>query len=134
MVTVYRHFTNREALEAVIRSEAPDRAAEALADCRLDDGTAVEVLGRVIRALTAQAMSLRFMVLQAPDSDAEFLARRAHVLSPLADVVRRGQREGFLDERLSPGWIVTAMASLLVAAVRAAPSPTPRWRSWCIAR
>ncbi len=121
--TVYRHFANREALEAAIRSDALDRASGALADCRLDDGTAVEVLGRVIRALSAQAMSLRFMVLQAPDSDPEFLARRAQVLSPLADVVRRGQREGLLDDRLSPEWIVTTMASLLVAAVRAAPSP-----------
>ncbi|WP_448004961.1 TetR/AcrR family transcriptional regulator [Agromyces bauzanensis] len=121
--TVYRHFANREVLESAIRSEALDRAAEALADCRLDHGTALEVLRRVIRALSAQAMSLRFMVLQAPDSDPEFRARRAHVLSPLVEVVRRGQREGLLDEGLSPEWIVTAMASLLVAAVRASPSP-----------
>lgn len=121
--TVYRHFANREALAAAIRTEALDRAAEALADCGLDDGTALEVLRRVIQALSARAMSLRFMVLQGPDSDPEFLARRARVLLPLVEVVRRGQREHLIDAGLSPEWVVTAMASLLVAAVRAAPSP-----------
>ncbi|MEV1129359.1 helix-turn-helix domain-containing protein [Agromyces sp. NPDC049794] len=121
--TVYRHFPNRDALEAAIRSEALARASGALAEGRLDEGTALEVLRRVIQALSAQGMSLRFMLLQGPDSDPEFLAQRAQVLSPLVDVVRRGQREGLLHEDLAPEWIVTAMASLLVAAVRAAPSP-----------
>ena len=121
--TVYRHFPNREALESAIRVEALARASRALEESRLDEGTALEVLQRVIHALGAQGMGLRFMLLQAPDSDPRFLAQRAHVLGPLVDVVRRGQREGLLDRELAPEWIVTAMASLLVAAVRDAPSP-----------
>ncbi|WP_292727918.1 TetR/AcrR family transcriptional regulator [Microbacterium sp. UBA837] len=121
--TVYRHFPNREALEAAIRSEALARASRALDESRLDEGTALEVLQRVIRALSAQGMGLRFMLLQAPDADPRFLAQRAQVLAPLVDVVRRGQREGHLRENLAPEWIVTAMASLLVAAVRDAASP-----------
>lgn len=121
--TVYRHFPNREALEEAIRVEALARASRALEESRLDEGTALEVLQRVIHALGTHGMSLRFMLQQGPDSDPRFLAQRAQVLAPLVDVVRRGQREGLLDEDLAPEWIVTAMASLLVAAVRDAASP-----------
>jgi AcrR family transcriptional regulator len=120
--TVYRHFPNREALEEAIRTEALAAAAAALAGCRLDEGSGLEALRRVIDALSAEALRFRFMLLEGPDHDPAFLAKRARVLAPVLEVVERGQREGSIDADLSPAWVVTSMASLLVAAVRATAS------------
>lgn len=119
--TLYRHFSNRETLLKAIQAEALARASEALIGCRLDEGDALEVLRRVIRSLGLQGMRFRIILMRAPDHNARFLARRDQVLAPLVEVVKRGQAEGDIRADLSPEWIVTAMASLLISAVRATP-------------
>ncbi|HSN35997.1 MAG TPA: TetR/AcrR family transcriptional regulator [Arthrobacter sp.] len=119
--TLYRHFSNRQSLLKAIQAEALARASETLMACRLDEGNALEVLERVIDSLGKHGMRFRIILLRAPDQNARFLAQRDEVLAPLVEVVRRGQSEGDIRADLSPEWIVTAMASLLISAVRAAP-------------
>ena len=120
--TLYRHFSNRQTLLNAIQTEALTRAAETLSACRLDDGNALEVLGRVVGSLGKHGMRFRIILMRASDHDARFRAQRDQVLAPLVEVVKRGQAEGDIRADLSPEWIVTAMASLLISAVRAAPT------------
>lgn len=119
--TLYRHFSNRQTLLKAIQAEALTRATETLVACRLGEGNALEALGRVIDALGKQGMRFRIILTRVPDLNARFLAQRNQVLAPVVDVVKRGQIEGSIRADLSPEWIVTAMASLLMAAVRDAP-------------
>ena len=119
--TLYRHFSNRQSLLKAIQAEALARASETLIACRLDEGSALEVLERVIDSLGKHGMRFRVILLRAPDQNARFLAQRDEVLAPLVEVIRRGQGEGDIRADLSPEWIVTAMASLLISAVRASP-------------
>lgn len=119
--TLYRHFSNRQTLLKAIQAEAIARASETLAACRLDEGSALEVLARVIDSLSRHGMRFRIILLRTPDQNARFLAQRDEVLAPLVEVILRGQGEGDIRADLSPEWIVTAMASLLISAVRAAP-------------
>lgn len=118
--TLYRHFSNRQTLLKAIQAEALTRASETLIACRLDEGNALEVLGRVIGSLGKHGMRFRIILMRAPDHNARFLTQRDQVLAPLVEVVKRGQAEGDIRADLSPEWIVTAMASLLISAVRAA--------------
>lgn len=120
--TLYRHFSNRQALLKAIQAEALTRASETLTACRLDEGNALEVLGRVIGALSKHGMRFRIIVMRAPEHNVRFLTQRDQALAPLVEVVKRGQAEGDIRADLSPEWIVTAMAALLISAVRAAPT------------
>jgi len=119
--TLYRHFSNRQTLLTAIQAEALARGSEMLLACRLDEGNALEVLGRVIASLGKHGMRFRIILLRAPDHNARFITQRDQVLAPLIDVIKRGQAEGDIRTDLSPEWIVTSMASLLISAVRAAP-------------
>ncbi|MHB1235804.1 MAG: TetR/AcrR family transcriptional regulator [Microbacteriaceae bacterium] len=119
--TLYRHFSSRQSLLTAIQAEALARASETLIGCRLDEGSALEVLERAIDSLSKHGMRFRIILLRAPDQNAWFLAQRDAVLAPLVEVIRRGQREGDIRPDLAPEWIVTAMASLLISAVRASP-------------
>ena len=124
--TLYRHFSNRQELLMAIQAEALARATEALAACRLEDGSALEALQRAIDSLSSHGARFRGVLMQAPDLNPDFLRQRAQVLAPLVGVIKRGQAEGYIRSDLSPDWIVTALASLLVAAVRMAQTmPMP---------
>src|ERR1700761_3537532 len=48
--TVYRHFPTREALIEAMQALAFEASEHALADCRLDEGPAVDALRRLVTA------------------------------------------------------------------------------------
>lgn len=124
--TLYRHFSNRQELIAAIQVEALERATEAIAACCLEEGSALDALRRAINSLSSHGARFRSVLMQAPDLNPDFLRQRAQVLAPLGEVIKRGQTEGHIRSDLSPDWIVTALASLLVAAVRMAQAmPKP---------
>ncbi|HEX5994423.1 MAG TPA: helix-turn-helix domain-containing protein [Jiangellales bacterium] len=116
--TLYRHFSSRKELVAAIRAEALVRAADAIAESRPEEGTALEGLRRAVEALALLGVRFRALLLEGADLDVTFLQQRAEVLAPLQAVVRRGQEAGLIRSDLAPEWVVTAMASLLVAGVR----------------
>jgi TetR/AcrR family transcriptional regulator, mexCD-oprJ operon repressor len=120
--TLYRHFGSRERLIGAMRAEALVRARETIAGCRLDEGTALEALRRVVDAIVAQGARFGFLLAEGAEQDPDFTQERDRVFAPLRDVVRRGQAGGQVRTDLSAEWIVAAVVSLLTAGVRAAGS------------
>lgn len=120
--TLYRHFGTREKLVEGLQSLALDQAARALTEARLDDGPALGALRRAIDALAALGPRFRPLLVEGGGLDPDFQHRRAVVLEPLRDVVRRGQAGGELRGDVSPEWTVTALASVLAAGVVTVPS------------
>src|SRR5215210_43820 len=94
--TVYRHFASRDALIEAIRRQAAEQGEQALARCRLDEGSATEALRRVVAAWLDLAERYSFPQLAAqsertpPDEDRE--RRRRVYAEPLLGLIRRGQR------------------------------------------
>ncbi|WP_162891185.1 TetR/AcrR family transcriptional regulator [Aeromicrobium sp. A1-2] len=120
--TLYRHFENREALGAAIRSEALDRAASALEAAAVEEGPAREAVHRVVLALLPLGMRFRVILYGGVDGDAEFVAAREQVLQPLMGLIARAIGNDELDAQVDPVWIAAALPALLVAAVRVASS------------
>lgn len=122
--TLYRHFRTRQELLAALRAEALVRAGEAIAACRPDQGPPLDGLRRAVEALAPLGARFRALLIEGADLDPEFLRERDRVLAPLRRVVRRGQQAGVIHADVPPEWVVTALASLLVAAVRTWPAGT----------
>lgn len=120
--TLYRHFGTREQLIEAMRAEALVRARETIAGCRLDEGTALDALRRVVDAIVAQGARFGFLLAEGADQDPDFARERAGVFAPLREVVRRGQASGQMRTDLPTEWIVTAVVSLLTGGVRASAS------------
>lgn len=116
--TLYRHFASREDLVMAIQRQAMEAGAHALADAKLDHGSAVEGLRRAITALVGVGDRYRLLGREAA-LDPSMLQRQPGVAGRLLELVRRGQRAGELRDDLPPSWIVPALAALLVLALRA---------------
>jgi TetR/AcrR family transcriptional regulator, mexCD-oprJ operon repressor len=115
--TLYRHFSSRDELVHAIQGQAAEAGARALAAADLDEGRPVRALARAIRALIGVGDRYRLLAREAA-LDSEVLQRQAQVAEPLLKLVRRGQAEGELRDDLPPEWILPALASLLVLALR----------------
>jgi len=121
--TVYRHFANREALIEAIRQEAVEQGERALVDCRLDEGTAAEALGRLVRAWLdlAERYSLPQLAWQ-PElhrSDEARERQRRAFWAPLVALVERGHASGEFNTALPPEWIMRVFGALVLTATRA---------------
>ncbi len=109
--TLYRHFPTREALVEAIREQAIEDAEQALAACRLDEGSATDALGRLCAAWLDVAERYSLTEPQRP--------RRPHVLAePLIALLERGQAAGEFSSQLSPQWMARAFGALLLAGAR----------------
>ena len=109
--TVYRHFPTREALVEAIREQAVEDAEQALAACRLDEGSATDALRRLCAAWLDVAERY---ALAEPRR-----APRSHVLSePLIALLERGQAAGEFSRELPPPWMARAFGALLLAGAR----------------
>ncbi|HEX6967291.1 MAG TPA: TetR/AcrR family transcriptional regulator [Micromonosporaceae bacterium] len=127
--TLYRHFQTRQELLAALRGEALVRATAAIEASRPDEGPPLEGLRRTVEALASLGVRFRALLLDGADLNEAFLRERDRVLAPLRRVVERGQEAGVIRADVPPQWVVTALASLLVAAVRVCPDGTADGRS-----
>lgn len=118
--TLYRHFGSRDKLVDALRGDALDSAVEAVTAARLDEGTALEALRRVITAITSLGGRFWPLLMEGADRDPEFLRRRAETFAPVVAVIERGQSSGQIRTDVSAQWAVTALTALLAAAVRQA--------------
>ncbi|MDL4775807.1 TetR/AcrR family transcriptional regulator [Actinomadura xylanilytica] len=113
--TVYAHFPSRPQLLAAVLDQVTEEAVAAMDALDLDTGPAVDALLRLIDA--SARTTARYPVLlqriralpEVPQADHE---RHAPVADRLERVIRRGQRSGEFDDRLSPDWLVAVVIDL----------------------
>jgi AcrR family transcriptional regulator len=118
--TVYRHFPTREALLAAIQAQAFEASERALAACRLDEGSAVEALRRLVAAwldIAERYAHLGTMAAPSPE-------RKRVLGEPLRALMVRGQASGEFSRALNPEWAVRTFAALLLAGTRAVADGT----------
>lgn len=115
--TVYRHVAGRAELVREVANAALQIAGQAVQAAAPTEGTALEALRRILLSLTQSGAAHRPLLLLGITHDAEFLAGRAEVLTPIAEVLRRGVSTGELRADLDPVWAQHALLSLLQTAV-----------------
>lgn len=118
--TLYRHFATREELISAIDELAMDETERAIADSRLEEGSAGEALQRLIAALLEIGDRYRFLVTDRRHEPTaqQRRAREERLGAPLYALVERGQATGELSRALSPPWMLTTLGAVLVAAIR----------------
>lgn len=116
--TLYRHFGSRKTLLTALLDDALECAVEAVIVARVDEGTAMAALHRVIAALVSFGGRFRMLLTEGPAKDPVFLRRREVVFAPVGVLIERGQRSGEIRTDLSPQWAVTVLTALLSAAMR----------------
>jgi TetR/AcrR family transcriptional repressor of mexCD-oprJ operon len=123
--TVYRHFETREALIDAIRRQAVEHAEQAMAQCRIDQGSAAEALRRLVAAWldVAQRYSFPQLVTQTRIDEAasdESRTRSHRVIDEsLFALIERGQAAGEFSTAVSPAWVAGVFRALLLAGTRA---------------
>lgn len=112
--TVYAHFASRaQLLEAVLDELVGDHRT-ALEQARLDEGSAVEALGRLL-ALSGElsergGVALENLARMSTPEESE--AQHDLVRTALVRLAGRGQRQGEFDPGVPAEWIATATIAL----------------------
>ncbi|MEA2395552.1 MAG: hypothetical protein QOJ82_3443 [Solirubrobacteraceae bacterium] len=126
--TVYRHFPAREALIAAIHQHAVEHGERALAQCRLDEGSATDALRRLAGAWLEVAERYAFPQLAAQVelniSDEAREHQRRVFREPLLALLERGQAAGEFSSALSAQWAARVFGALLLAGARAVSDGT----------
>lgn len=112
--TVYAHFASRDALIGSLYDRMTRRVVAAIDAARLDEGPAAEALVRFLQigwdAFEGEPFVLQVAV--PPGSADEELDRHQPVLGELERLIRRGQRAGEFDRKLSVAWLISATMAL----------------------
>jgi TetR/AcrR family transcriptional regulator, mexCD-oprJ operon repressor len=114
--TLYRHFASREDLLAAIRAQARQEAVTAIENCPLDGGSSTERIERIVHEVIELGDRYRFISGWRGDADQHPEAGE-RIAAALRTVVERGQRRGELTRALPAQWAVTAVRSLVLAAI-----------------
>ena len=111
--TVYAHFPSRESLMDAVRDRAVDEAGAAIAEARIDEGTAMEALDRLIGAGWQTLARHSHLLNEArPLENEAFLELHEPVMKPLGDLVRRGQASGEFDQGPPVSWLLASFIGL----------------------
>jgi AcrR family transcriptional regulator len=110
--TVYRHFPSREELVTALREHAREETRIRFEAARIDEGTPVEALERMVVAMLA--LGDRYRVIFPPE---EHSPRHSVLMRPLTRLIARAQAQGTIDPDLPPEWVIAALRSLLRTAV-----------------
>ncbi|MGH3612003.1 MAG: TetR/AcrR family transcriptional regulator [Pseudonocardia sp.] len=115
--TVHRHFPTQQALLHALALKAVGGLSTALAECRLEDGSASQVLQRVADALVPMADELRFLDVGAAGWELPDLLERWYSVTAVLEVlIERGKAEGDLRPELPTAWIADVFAAAMWAA------------------
>jgi AcrR family transcriptional regulator len=118
--TLYHHFANRDALLDALTERSVAEVAAALHDARPSEGTAMEAMGRVLRAAWQVVGRYRGLVIVNPArlNRADLRARLEPALGPLRALIARGQQSGEFDPELPAEWLIGVLTDLIHAASR----------------
>lgn len=117
--TVYAHFRTRERLLAAVIDRITEETVAAMDAAAPDTGPAAEALLRVLDAGARTAGRYPLLLQRigsmavSPQADRE---RHALIDDRLRRVIRRGQRAGEFDDRLSADWLAAVTVKLAHAA------------------
>lgn len=115
--TVYAHYASRDALISAVLQRAMDEALSVLDAAHLDQGPPDAALERLIDLSWRTSQTHRvFELPAAPNDSTEEYEGHRPFLDRLERLIVRGQREGVIDQRLSPTWSVAAFIGLAHAA------------------
>ncbi|HWH94285.1 MAG TPA: TetR/AcrR family transcriptional regulator [Baekduia sp.] len=116
-VTVYAHFPTREALIEAVAERAVRRAAVAANDARLDEGSALDALDRLVAVAWDHLDRGGAIARAAGDQLTAEAAARVHTAlrAPIAALVARGQAEGAFRTDLPSSWMISSYFALMHA-------------------
>ena len=123
--TVYSHFPTRDALLTALLGQVTERVLEAIKTADLDSGPATAALVRFLE-VSWQAFEIDPFLLHLaspPKSPEQERDEHEPIFGPLERLIRRGQKSGEFDPKLSVSWLLSATVGLGHAAgeeVRAA--------------
>jgi len=117
--TVYRYFTNRQALVDELADVAITAAGARLASARIDEVPPEEAITRALRALVDVGAPFLVVARERVQPDPEKFERNLAV--PLRRVIERGQTEGILRADLPAAWLAESLVGLLVNILSARP-------------
>jgi AcrR family transcriptional regulator len=115
--TLYRHFRTREDLIRAIKLQALEDARAAMAASRPDEGSAEDALRRVIAGIVRVGDRYRVLIEEGMSEETD-MHKDADLVETFFRLVERGQREGAFTTAMSPQWILTAVGSLIMAAIQ----------------
>jgi AcrR family transcriptional regulator len=115
--TIYAHYDSREELLGAVQERALAQAVAAIDAARPDEGPPAQALERLITAswqtLERHARLLEsFFSKRGPE---EIHALHGPIRDRLEPLIRRGQRAGVFDRRLSRPWLFAAVLGLFHA-------------------
>jgi AcrR family transcriptional regulator len=114
--TLYRHFPCRDDLMAAIKAQARQEAVTAVESCPLDEGSALDAIEQIVRAVIELGDRYRFISgwrATAGEDDEP----RERVSAALRAAVERGQRRGEITRSIPPEWAVMVIRSLMLTAI-----------------
>jgi AcrR family transcriptional regulator len=121
--TVYRNFPTREALMDAIRTHALEAGAQAIVECRLEEGSATEALRRLVESWLEIAERYGFAQLVghpgSPLGEEDRAHRRRARGEPLIALFTRGQAAGEISTAVTAEWATRMFGATVIAAARA---------------
>jgi AcrR family transcriptional regulator len=112
--TLYRYFSNREALLSALLEYALDETSESLAAADLENVSFREGIARVARALVATRSKYAVLARMVDQIDKEKVGQRLR--EPISSLLRRGRAEGILRTDLSEDETTAVLGALIQAA------------------
>ncbi|MFI5620105.1 TetR/AcrR family transcriptional regulator [Streptomyces sp. NPDC051567] len=114
--TLHRHFAGRDALVRALEEFGIRRFETAFDNARLDEGTAVEALRRLVAQAEPDAELLAFLVTENQLFEGDGMHEGwTRLDARVAALFRRGQEEGDIRIDLSPTWLTEALYGLIGA-------------------
>jgi AcrR family transcriptional regulator len=112
--TLHRHFAGRVALMEALEDLAIAEMREVLDNVRLDDGSAVDALRRLVAACEPVSPYMALLYSQSQDLDFDStLEAWQEIDSEITRLFQRGQRDGAFRPDLTAAWLTEAFYSLV---------------------
>ncbi|MFJ6938271.1 TetR/AcrR family transcriptional regulator [Streptomyces sp. NPDC101132] len=114
--TLHRHFAGRDALVRALEELGIREFEQAFDRARLDEGSAVDALRRLVAASEPNAQLLAFLVTENQLFEGDQINEGwARLDARVSALFRRGQDEGDIRIDLSPAWLTEALYGLVGA-------------------